>query len=118
MSAQHSRPIGIIAFASGLLSLGGVAAPGTAFAADCLTAPSSDTPANGHWYYHTDRTQQRKCWSLKIDGHDSDTQSAPAAANSLASFREFLTQHAGAKLSDQDVEKLYTQFLAWNRAKN
>jgi hypothetical protein len=28
-------------------------------------------------------------------------------------------QHGGAKLSDQEVEKLYAEFLEWNRrAKN
>ena len=62
MSAQL-RPIGAIAFASACLALGlGVGAPAdTAFAVECLTSPNSRAPSNGHWYYRTDRTQERKC---------------------------------------------------------
>jgi hypothetical protein len=26
-----------------------------------------------------------------------------------------MAQHGGARLSDQDVEKLYAEFLEWNR---
>jgi hypothetical protein len=38
---------------------------------------------------------------------------------SLASFKHFVAQYAGAEVSDQDVEKLYAEFLQWHRrAKN
>jgi hypothetical protein len=132
MSAQIPRPIGTIAFASALLaSTLGVGAPaGMAFAVDCLAAPNSPVPPNGHWYYRTDRTQQRKCWYLRSDNGPSEqgavqvvheppikpSQSVAAGSPfSLASFKEFVAQHGGAKLSDQDVEKLYAEFLEWKR---
>jgi hypothetical protein len=88
-------------------------------------------PPNGHWYYRTD-SQQRKCWYLRgadiapsKQAPQPDARHAPtakpveseAAASpySLASFKEFMAQRGGAKLSDQDVEELYTAFLKWNR---
>jgi hypothetical protein len=129
MSAQTSRPIGIFAFASALLALGAVAVSNRAFAADCLTAPGSSTPPNGHWYYRTDRAQQRKCWFLRTGNQnaehgaaavtgaapDNQAQSASPAPNSLASFKQFMTQRTGAAVSDQEVERLYAEFLEWNR---
>jgi hypothetical protein len=40
-------------------------------------------------------------------------------SNSFASFKDFMAQHGGAKMSAQEVEKLYAEFLEWNRrAKN
>jgi hypothetical protein len=136
MSAQIPRPIGTIAFTAALLTLAlGVDAPANrAFAVDCLTAPNSSTPANGHWYYRTDRTQERKCWYLRTDSAPSERVAVQAAreapakpsqsvavggSSSLASFKIFVAQNGGAKLSDQDVEKLYAEFLEWKRrAKN
>jgi hypothetical protein len=31
---------------------------------DCLTAPDRPPSVGGHWYYHLDRTRDRKCWYL------------------------------------------------------
>jgi hypothetical protein len=31
-------------------------------AADCLESPDLRITQPGHWYYHSDRTQNRKCW--------------------------------------------------------
>ncbi|MGA8078557.1 MAG: hypothetical protein WB868_14370 [Xanthobacteraceae bacterium] len=130
MSAQISRPIGLLVFSSALLACGTLAVPNTAFAADCLTAPNSSTPANGHWYYRTDRVQQRKCWYLGADNQNSahrslpatggaalthQSQPAPASPYSLESFKQFITQKTGTTPSDQDVERLYAEFLEWNR---
>jgi hypothetical protein len=129
MPAQIPRPIGALAFASVLLASGlAVSVPAnTALAVDCLTAPNSSAPPNSHWYYRTDRTQQRKCWYIRADTKPSEqaapeapivrsSQSATAAVPySLASFKTFMAQHGGARLSDQDVEKLCAEFLEWNR---
>ena len=123
-------PIGTIAFASFLASgLGVSVAAKIAFAADCLTAPSSAAPPNSHWYYRTDRTQDRKCWHLQTDGGPSEHAAAHAVRETPAKpsqavagapgFKDSVTQHAGAKPSDQDVETLYAEFLEWRRrAKN
>jgi hypothetical protein len=136
MSAQIPRRIGTIAFASALVALGLVITvpASTAFAVDCLATPNSSTPPNSHWYYRTDRTQQRKCWYLRANNESSEqgaiqvAREAPlgnasqsvsqASKYSLASFKEFMAQHGGAKLSDQDVEKLYAEFLEWSRRAN
>jgi hypothetical protein len=120
MSAQL-RPIGTIAFASALLASGlevGVPA-NIAFAVDCLTAPNSPTPPNGHWYYRTDQTRERKCWHLQTDNGPSEQGAVQTAREAPAKPSQSMAQHGGAKLSDQDVEKLYAEFLEWKRrAKN
>ena len=133
MSAQIPRPVGSIAFVSALLASGlGVSVPAnTAYAVDCLAAPNSSAPQNSHWYYRTDRAQQRKCWYVRATDQPSQqaagqtarnaapaqpSQSAPAANQySLASFKDYMAQRGSANLSDKDVEKLYVQFLEWNR---
>jgi hypothetical protein len=126
MSAQIRRPIGSFAFVSALLASGlGVSVPAnTARAIDCLSAPNSSVPQNGHWYYRTDRAQQHKCWYMRsVDepsqqGAEQTARIAPPA-NSLASFKDFMVYHGRANLSDEDVENLYAQFLEWRRhAKN
>ena len=132
MSAQL-RPIGTIAFASAafasaLLAFGLPA--NIAFAVDCLTAPNSPAPPNGHWYYRTDRTQERKCWHLQTDNDPSEQGIVQTARETTAKpsqsiaaggpyagrgFKDFVAQHEGAKLSDEVVEKLYAEFLEWRR---
>ena len=113
MSARISQSIATIAVGSTILaSCFAVGVPAnTAVAADCLTAPDPSTPSNGHWYYRTDRTQQRKCWYLRTD-NELSAQSAMQVARetpparplqsastagpySLASFKDFMAQHGG-----------------------
>jgi hypothetical protein len=131
MSAQITRRVGLIVLGSALL-VGGLvlSVPGnSAFAGDCLPAPNSPAPADSHWYYRTDRSQQRQCWYLRAANEPSHPAAVPPAPNapltkpsqsgaaapySLASFKDFLAQRGGAKLSDQEVEKLYVEFLEWN----
>jgi hypothetical protein len=127
MSAQL-RPIGTIAFASALLAFSVPA--NIAFAVDCLAAPNSPAPPNGHWYYRTDRTQERKCWHLQTDNDQSEQGIVQTAREATAKpsqsvaaggpyagrgFKDFVAQHEGAKLSDEDVETLYAEFLEWRR---
>ena len=35
---------------------------------DCIDAPNSQPPQGSHWYFRTDRTNQRKCWYLGPEG--------------------------------------------------
>jgi len=138
MSVQIRPPLGAFAFASALLvatSLGVGMPANTAYAADCLTAPGSATPPNQHWYYRMDRAQQQKCWYLRAIDQPAQqgpvqtaaaappakpAQSVPAAAPySLASFKDFMAQRGNTDLSDKEIEKLYAEFVEWNRhAKN
>ncbi len=131
MSAHVPLPIGTIAFAVALLASAlGLGAPATrAFAVDCLTSPSLPVPPSTHWYYHTDRTQQRKCWHLQPANGSSEmaaveiagaapakpSQSIAAAAPYAAGVKDLVAQQGGIKPSDQDVERLYAQFLEWER---
>jgi hypothetical protein len=131
MSAQF-HPTGTMAFVSAfLVACFCACVPATpAFAVDCLTAPNSPAPPNSHWHYLTDRTQQRKCWHLQTDSAPSEQGRAQSAGEAPAKaspsvvaagpsggpgFKGFVTQHTGAKPSDQDVEKLYAEFLEWKR---
>jgi hypothetical protein len=126
MSAQIQRTIGSIAFASALLTSGlAVSVPAnTALAVDCLTAPQSSAPHNSHWYFRTDRTQQRKCWYLRADSQPSQQGAIQTAReaepdDSLESFKDYMAHRGSADLSDEDVKKLYAKFLEWKRhAKN
>jgi hypothetical protein len=134
MAVQLRSPIGPIAFVSTFLVsvFSAIGPTGIAHAADCLTAPGPSAPPNSHWYYRTDRTQQRKCWFLRSDNGPSQgqaqeqaqvqeqaiqtTQSVPAAEPySLARFKNFMAHRGSGNLSDKDVERLYAQFLAWRR---
>lgn len=56
------RLIGSISFV--IMFVAGLG-PRTAYADDCLAQPNSSAPAGNHWYYHTDRATQRKCWYLR-----------------------------------------------------
>jgi hypothetical protein len=121
MSAQIRRLLGSIAFASALIvpGLSAAVTAGTARAADCLAAPDPSAPKNSRWYYRTDRTQQRKCWYLRAanpplqqgtarTAHEiASTKSSPAASTAVPDQR--------GKLSHEDVEKLYSEFLQWSR---
>ncbi len=135
MSGQIMRPIGTIAFAAALLTLGlGVSMPANmAFAVDCLDAPNSSAQPHTHWYYRTDPKQQRKCWHLGADNAPAQqamqtaVEAAPARPSpsvptsgpySLASFKAFMEEHGAAKLSERDVERLYAEFLEWKRHAN
>ena len=85
MLSNIPRPIGSIALVATLLVLGvGVGAPGnTARADDCLIAPNSSAPQGRHWYYHLDRSNQRKCWYLRAPGlpeHQAAAQATYEAA--------------------------------------
>ena len=133
---QPVRPIGALVLASTLLaSVLEVGLPGNiALAVDCLTAPNSPAPPNGHWYYRTDRTEQRKCWYLRGNTESSEQNALQVAREappensprsvsasgkySLARFKEFMAQHGGATLSDDEVKKLYVEFLEWSRRAN
>ena len=123
MPLRIRRSIGSIAFVSALLvsPFGASSRAGVADAADCLAEPNAPAPEHSHWHYRTDRSTQRKCWYLR--GTDQPArqevlrtaQAAPAAnVYSFASFKEFIAQRGDAKMSDEDIKRLYAQFLEWH----
>jgi hypothetical protein len=125
MSAQL-RSISTITCASVFLGLGlGVGVPvKIALAFDCLTAPNSPAPRNGHWFYRIDRTQERTCWHLQTDNDQSEGATAQTAREAPAKTSQSIAKggsyavagsNGATKLSGEDVEELYTAFLEWRR---
>lgn len=124
MSAEVRRPIGSRFFVFALLgsSLGINLPTMPASAADCLAAPNLSGPANGHWYYRIDRSNQRKCWHLgeqNVASHTTVLQTAHETAVS----KQMRTAPAGkpavnqrkSRLSDKEVAQLYAEFVEWRR---
>jgi len=75
----------------------------TARADECLSQPSSSAPEGSHWYYHTDRATQRKCWYLRAPDQPAqhptaETTSSATPANSTP-LDQSATSSGGAPLS-------------------
>jgi hypothetical protein len=54
-------------------------------AAECLESPDLQVTQPGHWYYHSDRTQSRRCWHFEPA---EATANAPAAAAPAATAND------------------------------
>ncbi len=50
---------------------------------ECLTAPKSETPGGGHWYYRIEHPSNRHCWHLREEG-DAQAQTAPSNSPAAA----------------------------------
>jgi hypothetical protein len=50
-----------------VVAVGGLILARTGAAEECLEQPNTQSPQGGHWYYHTDRATNRKCWVLRTD---------------------------------------------------
>ena len=75
------RLVGLIVFVVTLLVSGiDVGMPNTARTDDCLTAPNSPAPQGTHWYYHVDRTNQRKCWYVRATSQPAQQAAAQATS--------------------------------------
>jgi hypothetical protein len=72
---------------------------------DCIESPNSPPPQGSHWYYRTDRVNQRKCWYLGPQGKKTQTIAADAqqTANSRAPQEE---ETAGFAAQVQTQERL------------
>lgn len=69
------------AVAAGLFSTVITLNPNWALAAgDCIEQPSREPAAGGHWYYRTDRLNNRKCWYLTEPEAAMPQAEAPKAA--------------------------------------
>jgi hypothetical protein len=77
MSGRTLSLVGSIAVVAALFMSGvRVDVPNSARADDCLTAPDSSAPQGSHWYYHTDRASQRKCWHFRAPGDPAQDSTA------------------------------------------
>jgi hypothetical protein len=81
--------------------------PGPASAAgECLEKFDSQGDRGGHWYYHTDRVRNRKCWYFeKAATEPPATPAVPPAANggSEESWLSQLTTSMQTLLGTQDT---------------
>ena len=63
--------------------------PNKVLAGDCSEQPDSRPAQGGHWYYHSDRVNNRKCWYFVEPGPIApqaatpETQPSPAKTISL-----------------------------------
>jgi hypothetical protein len=83
-------------------------------AVECITEPKYDPPEGSHWYYHIDRTTDRKCWSLMALA--PETAPATAARSQRTSARSTLSQtgqRTKPPLSESEQAALYLEFLRW-----
>jgi hypothetical protein len=53
-------------------------------AAECLESPDLRITQPGHWYYHSDRTQNRRCWYFEPAEEATANAAAPAAPATAA----------------------------------
>ncbi len=61
---------------------------------ECLTEPKQETPAGGHWRFHIDHANQRKCWYLKDESGKPSQAPLPAPASDEASPQSAADAHA------------------------
>jgi hypothetical protein len=96
-------------------------------AADCLAAPGSSTPQGGHWRYRMDRTTHSKCWYLADSNRTAQQATAQNASPDTSSATSPATSSAPSSqampapdhgLSQKESERLYAQFLEWERRAN
>ena len=64
------------AFGYGSMGIGTAHAEDKRAEENCLGAPNTLAPRGSHWYYRTDRVNQRKCWYLRTEGPAIQEQAA------------------------------------------
>ena len=81
-----------------------VAGRASCAAENCISEPNAVAPEGSHWYYHTDRTTQQKCWHLRPEGIKKRprTQQATTAVRPPASPKpvvQLIAQTAAAPVA-------------------
>jgi hypothetical protein len=101
MSGRILTAIGSITVVATLHVSGVVlGAPDTARADNCLTAPNSSAPQGSHWYYRTDRANQRKCWYFRAPGQPAQQATAQATSEAEShAIPRATNSSAGAPMS-------------------
>jgi hypothetical protein len=99
-----------------------VMSAGPAMAAECLGAPNRDAPAGSHWYFHVDRTADRKCWYLHATAAAPEPPTGaveptepPVVRPALRPMPRQAQAAGGARppMSESDEAALYLEFLRW-----
>ena len=135
MPSQTSRSIPITSICAFFVAAMAVSVLNNAArAADCLAAPGSSTPQGGHWRYRTDRATHDKCWYLADSNRTAQQATAQNASPTTSSITSpAMSRHSPAMasasssqampaadhgLSPRESERLYAQFLEWERRAN
>ncbi|OYU60164.1 MAG: hypothetical protein CFE30_22040 [Bradyrhizobium sp. PARBB1] len=76
----------------------------------CQSAPKGIAPAGSHWFYHLDRSTQKKCWYLgdarnKVVAKTTAAQQQPAAAPDTATADAALPQSQPAPAPQPAMRK-------------
>jgi hypothetical protein len=92
------------------------------FAADdCVAEPKLQAAESGHWYFHTDRTTNRKCWYLDRRRIDVSQGASPAPPPQPTVAELTATEKIQAKRPDQRAplldqagrDALFQEFMRW-----
>lgn len=121
MPSQISRSIPITSICAFFVAAMAASVPNTAAraAADCLAAPGSSTPQGGHWRYRMDRATHNKCWYLADSNRTAQQATAQNASPVMSSAPSSQAMPAADHGSSQrESERLYAQFLEWERRAN
>jgi len=132
MPSQISRSIPITSVCAFFVAAMAVSVPNNAArAADCLAAPGSSTPQGRHWRYRMDRATLDKCWYLADSNRTAQQATAqnaspttssvmsPAMSPGMSSAPSSQAMPAADHgLSSKESERLYAQFLEWERRAN
>jgi hypothetical protein len=87
----------------GVLALTGIILSGspTHAADECLAAPNSSAPPGSHWYYHVDRSTQRKCWYVRQEDQQDQAGSKIQQAEKSSAATTTATTDEQIKASRQ-----------------
>jgi hypothetical protein len=106
-----------------LITLTMLPSSGVFAADDCLAEPKLQAGESGHWYFHTDRTTNRKCWYLDHRGIDVSHGASPAPTPGprVAEFTTTPAEKIQEKRPDQRAaildqagrDALFQEFMRW-----
>ncbi len=116
---------------AGVMGAGVLGADPAMAASECLGAPNRDAPAGSHWYYHMDRTADRKCWYLHATVGAADPPTGALerpverqveraerppvrpAARPMPRQAQAAADGARPPMSESEQAALYLEFLRW-----
>jgi hypothetical protein len=108
------------AVAASLLAASVIAPTRNALTAVCVEKPPAPDAHRGHWYYHSDRVNHRKCWfersrSKAPLGGPQATEAAieQPPADKPASKLTAHQRNASPMMTQTERDALFQQYLKW-----
>ena len=79
-------------------------------AGDCIEQPDSRPAQGGHWYYHSDRVNNRKCWYFVEPGpialQDATPESQPSPATTISQQDQSPTKPDAGQVNERPASPL------------